>query len=327
MKLSNEFLIFLKQTDFDEAVINKLLSFFGSVDGEFSFSELSHNTRFSPEVTTRIINSLLEFGIIERIGIICNECGKPVEIDIEKFETTEFTSCDKCGNKNRIENLLVYNIRDNKLYKKIEDREYRERMATFFHTQLYNRNEVYYLIIDINKSQDLQTNDMDYNIHRTKLINEYIKEQSIYSVREPHLILGDMGDAIKILFSSYNGGLVLLKKLKEVILKNRYPYTIKTHIYNIKLHEHELNQLLRCFGRGVFGDWDLNSIETTIAYRILNNTEGIDKQKIISLVVTEPLNLAYSDVLADFEQYKEIVSNTMKNGEDAYSLKAFLYSI
>jgi len=165
--------------------------------------------------TMTLISDLVKYKAIDWNSFDCPSCGYNI--------TKAILVCPSC-NKDISENWKFY---INGCLEEDQQKEYSnfaasKTTADNFSQQWIRQGHIYYLIIDVVESENLQEQDsLQYNAFLDK-IRFLIKNRVLSQTKRKTICLGEIGDCIKIAFLSVDDAIKTMEKLAKIILEENF---------------------------------------------------------------------------------------------------------
>lgn len=214
------------------------------------------------------LNLLLKELVLNKIVSInakCPYCSSPMSAD-SLFSTTSIIRCDFCQEEFSASSIDCIEVLDNSI-DKIKNRLYHEGYdidAKAFIEKALERKEIFYLITDIEDSQNLQTSDeAKYNKY-LRILQDKVWANAIRKSEKVKLLMNGRGDTIVYAFIDLEDSLNVLLALGQQLQKVEDELRLSAHILHIPFYPKDRTLI----GLNIEQKWDFNSVGVTDAYRL-----------------------------------------------------------
>jgi hypothetical protein len=184
--------------------------FQSAFSGEISLSAISAELGLTTYEAVNIVKDLIHNSIIEWQHFNCDGCGKEISEPI--------LYCDNC--KHNLTDWWVFHVngdisdQDQETYRKFSAGRYD---AERFAARLKEQGCMYYLLLDLVESENIQEqDDLQYNkfLERIRIL---IEQKAMSQAKDPILCFGEVGDCLKLAFISPNDPKTVLEAFSQII--------------------------------------------------------------------------------------------------------------
>jgi hypothetical protein len=179
---------------------------------ELSLDLISSDLELTRIETVNIVVDLIQNSVIEWESFRCEKCDKEI--------TKPLIRCDTCGND--VAGQWRFHVdgcipeQNQEKYKAFSGKS---AEAKRFASKLSSQGYMYYLLLDLVESENLQEKDgFQYNDFLEK-IRTLIQQEALSQAKDDVLCLGEIGDCLKLAFLSADDFIEVLEKFAETIRK------------------------------------------------------------------------------------------------------------
>ena len=258
----------IQKSGIEENILNNIVNFLMTHEKDIYISKkrLKDNLNIGDNYIDKLLRKLINVGIFSEPKIFCPKCNFS-QLNYEKYGMIRCSNCNHESTKDDFEYyILTYsNIDDIENFKKINKQQFEDDKAKTL-SEIWKSKSIYYFILDINNSEILQNRDEeDYNIGRENFLKNFIKP-TILNLSGFNLILGDIGDLVKIVSDKYETLLHLFFECYNY-LKNKEILTFKVYLSELSSPGKDTFKLIR---KNLLDMWDINSFDLTKKFRIFS---------------------------------------------------------
>ena len=212
-----KFLNFQKHSKLKPQKIEALhsLLFLSSLMQKINSNKLKRKLDLPIKLAEKLFTELVNFEVLNIEPVNCPECEE---------ETTKLTNkCKSCSSSISIEEYYVNidALLDDIHSDLIKSKHYESKKADIIAREWENKKYLSYVLIDLVNSENVQNilGDQDYKDFFEK-IREIVKLYALSNIEGEYLILGEIGDCIKIAFTKKDDVLIFFKNF-SIELENR----------------------------------------------------------------------------------------------------------
>lgn len=207
-----KFLNFQQKIKLDSEIIENLhsLLFLSSLKHKIDSKKLKRKLDLPSNIAENIFRELVESEVINIELIECPECGK----EMKKLLTT----CNNCHSEIDIDEYYanIDALLDDNSINLIKSKHHESKKADIVAREWEKQEYLSYVLIDLVDSENVQNTlgDQDYRYFFEE-VREIIKFYSLSSIKGEYLILGEIGDCIKIAFTKKEDVLVFFRNFSK----------------------------------------------------------------------------------------------------------------
>src|SRR5574344_784239 len=215
---------YIQNNDSDDEIINKIhMLLFQSLDDTIVLTkDLANYLNITQKEATEILLVLQKMNIITFEPRICMECGHENPMPL--------VCCENCGCKINIYDNIMLKIDglksedEKKNYKK---RYYQDLFARNLACEWKKNGEIYYILIDLVQSELLQHENDEFYTDVLEEFRKLVFDYALAKVQGTYLILGEIGDCIKIAFSNYSDIKIFAETFAQSEFLQQFPARVK----------------------------------------------------------------------------------------------------
>lgn len=227
-----KFLNFQQEIKLDPRIIENLhsLLFLSPLKHKINSNKLKRKLNLPTNMAENIFKVLVKAEVIDIESIKCPECNEKI-----KKITTE---CSNCHSEINIDEYYanIDALLDNDNINLIKSKHHESQKANIVAREWEKQKYLPYVLIDLVDSENVQNTlgDQDYKDFFEE-VREIIKFHSLSNIKGEYLILGEIGDCIKIAFTKKDDVLIFFRSFSEE-LTNRLKRSkiIENNIHNLK---------------------------------------------------------------------------------------------
>ena len=178
--------------------------------GEISLAAISSKLNLTTYETINIVRDLIQNSVIEWQPFCCAGCGKEI--------SGPLSQCDAC--KRDITEDWAFHVdgsiseKDQNMYRRISGGR---RDAERFASRLKDQGYMFYLLLDLVESENIQEqDDIQYDgfLERIRVL---MQQEAMSQVKDTVLCMGEIGDCLKLAFLSADDTKTVLESFAKII--------------------------------------------------------------------------------------------------------------